>query len=934
MVSAPTNLAPPSPLTFVTPSPDGATGQPQPTSATLVGQALPPALPLQDTRASVPPLSFVTPVPDGATGQPQPTSATLVGQAVPPALPLQDGRVSVPPPPFVTPVPDGATGQPQSASATLVGQALPPALPLPSSRASAQPSLSPSQQSDAAVGGTSELDSDSAPLVRRFVTSATYFPGRPDVGPMVGPGGRCAPASASTPEGIAIPRPATAKLALSPSAQPLPGKLGFSASPSRTWLSGTIQGDRPTGSFVSGVGENASPATEPGAPVATVPLAAWAEQAAFPNPVQHPHESATPAQGGGESAAANSDAAPLAASGSGAGKLAVTSRQFARPSASTTQTAALPRRTTATAGLAPSVGVLPAPGKIGSSASLSRTRASGTIQGAPPTGSLASGVGENAGPATASGAPAANMPLGSWVEQAASPNPVWNPHASAAPAQGGGESAAGKPAGATGRAQRPSTSTAEAVATPRPATATAKLAPAASAQPVPGKIGFSAIPSWTRASVAMQADRPTGRLASGVGENASPASAPSAPAPPVPLAAWFQQAASPNPVPNPGESATPAQSGGKSSDHGSPASDALQFPAGGKETGNPDLAAPAAISLQPQAPPASRRFSQIAKDGVEDPASGAPDGADSAPVVAANRAGAQAASTIARLPFAPAAPSDTGIAPPAVPGSTPEKPGLTVSGPEPRAAGADAGTPGKAEPAPADLAVAVKVKPQASVAASAQSAPTREPRRVDLADPPPATRLHTETSRTGAWAAGEAPARGGAQLAAQTAAQSATRPPERPEATPLRAEESASKAAPLKDLSIQVAQSDREGVELRVVEREGELHIAVRTGDADLAHGLRQGLPELVNRLDQGGYRTEAWRPAGMVSGSEPSSQAHTRSSDSRNPDSQSQPGWSQQERGQRDHNQSNRPKWVEELEGNLAGGGERSTGEFHGFTN
>jgi hypothetical protein len=131
-----------------------------------------------------------------------------------------------------------------------------------------------------------------------------------------------------------------------------------------------------------------------------------------------------------------------------------------------------------------------------------------------------------------------------------------------------------------------------------------------------------------------------------------------------------------------------------------------------------------------------------------------------------------------------------------------------------------------------------------------------------------------------------------------------------------------------------VRQSNQESVELRVVQREGELHGAVRTGDADLAHGLRQGLPELVDRLDQGGFRPEAWRPAGVVTAPEPSSQTHSRASESQNPDSQSQPGWSHQERGQRDHNQSNRPKWVEELEGNLAGGRERSTGEFHGFSN
>jgi len=485
-------------------------------------------------------------------------------------------------------------------------------------------------------------------------------------------------------------------------------------------------------------------------------------------------------------------------------------------------------------------------------------------------------------------------------------------------------------AGSSGRSVCPSTST-EAVATPgqTTSTATAGLAPSAGVLPAAGKTRPASL-GRTAPSAAIQEDGPTGSVASGGGQKTGPAADPNAPVSNVPLFDWFKRATFPNQVRNPRESTAPAQSGGKSSDSGAPASDEL--PAGKKETGNSDAATLAAISFQPRPaqPPVSSKFSVNIKDGFESLASGAPNGALPAPEVAANREGTPAA-TIAHPPSVQAAPSDTGITPPVVrSSSTSEEPGLTVSGPDPRVANAEAGTPSKAEPAPADLAVAVRVKAQTSPAASGQSAPAKELRRVDLADAPPAASLRTETSRAGAWVLNEGPARGGAQPAAETA----SRPPERPEATPLRAEEGAPKtSAPLKDLSVQVRQSSQESVELRVVEREGELHIAVRTGDADLAHGLRQGLPELVDRLDQGGFRTEAWRPAGVVSAPEPSSQAHSRSSDSRNADSQSQPGWSQQERGQRDHNQSNRPKWVEELEGNLAGGGERSTGEFHGFS-
>ena len=48
---------------------------------------------------------------------------------------------------------------------------------------------------------------------------------------------------------------------------------------------------------------------------------------------------------------------------------------------------------------------------------------------------------------------------------------------------------------------------------------------------------------------------------------------------------------------------------------------------------------------------------------------------------------------------------------------------------------------------------------------------------------------------------------------------------------------------------------------VRLVERGGEIHIAVRTPDAGLAADLRQGLPSLAAKLEQTGYRTETWHP-------------------------------------------------------------------------
>jgi hypothetical protein len=511
-------------------------------------------------------------------------------------------------------------------------------------------------------------------------------------------------------------------------------------------------------------------------------------------------------------------------------------------------------------------------------------------------------------------------------------------HGSRELAQSGGSGPVRSPrarmmAGASRPSARPATSTTKAVAKPEQVMAAAPAPATARALPSSGKIGPSVSPSRTRAAGVTQVDGPAGSDASGVGQSASPATDPNAPISNVPLVAWLEQAALPNQVRNLHESAAPAASGGKPSAGGAPASDGLQVPAGKKEAGNSDRGAWAPISLQPrssQPPPVSGESSVVNKDGVESPASGESNSAAAAAPVTVSQAGAQAAAAMARPPFLQAAPPDAGITPPGVESSTPEKPGQPLSGLDSRTVNAEAGTPSKAESTPADLAVAVRVKAQTTPAASVPGAPAKESRRVDLADATPAAGLRTETSRAGAWVTGENPARGGSQPTAGTA----SRLPERLEAPPIRAEEAAPRtAAPLKDLSIQIGQSSEESVELRVIEREGELHVAVRTGDADLAHGLRQGLPELVDHLDQSGFRAEAWRPSGVVSAPGPSSQAPPRSPEPRNADSQSQPGWSQQDRGQRDHNQSNRPKWVEELEGNLAGDGERSTGEFHGFS-
>ena len=149
-----------------------------------------------------------------------------------------------------------------------------------------------------------------------------------------------------------------------------------------------------------------------------------------------------------------------------------------------------------------------------------------------------------------------------------------------------------------------------------------------------------------------------------------------------------------------------------------------------------------------------------------------------------------------------------------------------------------------------------------------------------------------------------------------------------PDAAPVKA------TGPLKELSLQVSNQNQERVEVRMVERGGELHVAVRTGNADLAHGLREGISDLVSRLEETGFRTDTWRPVHAAASASATSGPQQGATEFRNnSDPQSNPGWSQQQsRDQREHQQSNRPNWVEELEGSLTPAGEPSPGDKHGI--
>jgi len=116
------------------------------------------------------------------------------------------------------------------------------------------------------------------------------------------------------------------------------------------------------------------------------------------------------------------------------------------------------------------------------------------------------------------------------------------------------------------------------------------------------------------------------------------------------------------------------------------------------------------------------------------------------------------------------------------------------------------------------------------------------------------------------------------------------------------------------DITIRIPDaSNDQGTAVRFVERAGEVHVSVRTGDAEMAQTLRGGLNDLVNRLEEGGIRSQVWQPGADTSTSHNDSQQPFADPDGSNGRQNSSGSNSEQEA-----KQQNRPRWVEELEGSI----------------
>jgi hypothetical protein len=229
---------------------------------------------------------------------------------------------------------------------------------------------------------------------------------------------------------------------------------------------------------------------------------------------------------------------------------------------------------------------------------------------------------------------------------------------------------------------------------------------------------------------------------------------------------------------------------------------------------------------------------------------------------------------------------------------------------------------------PKDFAFATRIQPVQATTQSALPAELASSAAVASASKKIATETFTDNQVVIPAATVTTPRMESSPLPVPAATPAASRPVQT--ALP---EPPARSVTPLKDLSLQLTQPGNERVDVRVTQQGGEVHVSVHSSDNSLNVGLRQGLSDLQNRLEENGYRSEMWKPAAAGAPIAQSSPAQTSNSFTRGGDSQPQhQGAPQQDGGRRNPNQSNQPRWVEELRSSLTG--DQPSGGFYGFGN
>ncbi len=156
------------------------------------------------------------------------------------------------------------------------------------------------------------------------------------------------------------------------------------------------------------------------------------------------------------------------------------------------------------------------------------------------------------------------------------------------------------------------------------------------------------------------------------------------------------------------------------------------------------------------------------------------------------------------------------------------------------------------------------------------------------------------------------------QATGAAAPATAAAPPAHSAADAIRTSESNLAAAPplrtgvAQEIAIRIAPPDSPAVDLRIVERAGQVHVDVRTSDTSMQTSLRQDLGTLTNSLQRAGYHAETFTPSSTLGRA--ASSAQTSNQDREDP-SQNRNGSGDFSGGKRQQQQKRSGNWLEELE-------------------
>jgi hypothetical protein len=118
-------------------------------------------------------------------------------------------------------------------------------------------------------------------------------------------------------------------------------------------------------------------------------------------------------------------------------------------------------------------------------------------------------------------------------------------------------------------------------------------------------------------------------------------------------------------------------------------------------------------------------------------------------------------------------------------------------------------------------------------------------------------------------------------------------------------------AEPVRNVHMQLVSEDNRRVDVRLVDRGGELHVSVKSADAALTQDLQDHLPDLTARLDRQHMQNEVWVPKASEPARTESGNTNGSLSD---PNANSNSNSSNSD-GRRNGRQQQRPDWVDALE-------------------